>query len=102
MQGELAVRATVRRGIEGAVFGAKAGAGVFSTRLGRLVFGFRESRAEAAAETSARVLLAIGAAGNRWQEARLGDSMAMPCHGPALPLSMLGAIWPVPADPTAA
>lgn len=37
MQDELAVGATVRRGIEGAVFGAKAGAGATNTRLGRLV-----------------------------------------------------------------
>jgi hypothetical protein len=52
MRGELAVGATVSRGIEGVFFGAKAGAGVFSTRLGRLVFGCRAIRAEPAAEAS--------------------------------------------------
>jgi hypothetical protein len=55
MQDELAARATVRRGIEGVIFGAKAGAGATDTRLGRLVFGLRESRAEPTAELFAAI-----------------------------------------------
>jgi hypothetical protein len=50
MQCELAVGATVRRGIEGVFFGAKAEAGARNTRLGRLVFGLLAIRAEPPAE----------------------------------------------------
>jgi hypothetical protein len=47
MQDELAVRATVsRRHRRRFLRCCKAGAGAINTRLGRLVFGLRESRAE--------------------------------------------------------
>jgi hypothetical protein len=51
MQGELAVGATVsRRHRRRFLRCCKAGAGASNTRLGRLVFGLRESRAEPPAD----------------------------------------------------